>query len=836
MNQLDLNGAWRMRPTDGQRGRSEFANRDQVDEARYFDATVPGEVHLDLWRQGVIADPYVGANCLSARWVEEMIWSYRRTFEAPPEAVQPGAGAGARAWLVFEQLDLVAAIVLNGVEIGRQANVFHPCRIEVTGKLRPGTNVLAVHLDGGLYHIMDKPWTGMERGLDQRLTKRTWLRKPQCQFSWDWSTRLINVGITGPVRLEWTTEPVRADQFVALADLSADLQRGRLRGRWFVEGLDAQASPSPVELTVELLEAGVSSTQTFAVKPGLAPLEVALDVPHPKLWWPIGHGESHLHTVRATLKRDGRVIATVQRRVGFRHVRVNQDPHPRKGRYFNLEVNGRKIFCKGGNFVPADMIFQRIDDARYETLVERAIEANFNFLRVWGGGLYEADRFFDLCDERGILTWQEFIFACDKFPANDETFHKSVCVEAAYQLRRLAHHASLVVWCGNNEIEVGYWHWGYDKSGQILPDHALYHLTLPRIVRVEDDTRYYQPSSPFSPDGDDPAADHTGDQHPWTVGFANTDFRDYRRMICRFANEGGILGPTSLPTMLQCLPESQRQVQSWAWQVHDNSVDSWGEPSYPDAMIQQWLGMDVRKMSVEQYTYWAGLVQGEGLREYVDNFHRRIFDSGAAVFWMYNDCWPAVRSWTIVDYALRRTPAFWPVRRAMAPVNVVLAVEGDDVVVFGINETDEAVRAELRFGVMELAGRYAMDQRQAVTLPPGASTPIARVPLSSWTDRAGQAPFALLTRSGKLVARNRLFEPLFKDLRWPRANVAVHVETGRAIFTSDTFAWGVCLDLNGEQALADNFFDVYPGVPHEVAWPWDQPPRVLHVGNLPASP
>jgi len=823
IKELDLNGTWRARWADGQRGRLDHANREDVDEARYIDAKVPGEIHMDVWKQGWIKDPYVGTNCLAARWVEECIWSYRRFFTAPRAALK------GRAWLHFEGLDLAAKIVLNGQEIGKHANSFYPCRIEVTGKLNPGRNLLTVQLDGGLFHAAEKPVEGWGVGLDARLHKRHWLRKPQCQFSWDWSTRLINVGITKPVRLEWTSDTVRLDRFVPLVELSADLKTGTVRGRLFVEGLTDK--PCRATLTLEIPEARKKVTADVEIKPGLNPVEVALSVADPELWWPVGHGEQKLYTIRVSLSAGGRRIGERSARIGFRHVRINQDPHPDKGRYFIIEINGRKIFVKGGNFVPVDMIFPRADRQRYDKVTDLALEANFNLLRVWGGGLYESDDFFELCDEKGILVWQEFIFACAKFPVQDEAFHNSVKEEVRFNIRRLAPHPSLVIWCGNNEMEWGAWAWGYDR-GVVYPDHALFHLTIPRLLAEEDPGRYYQPSSPYSPDGLFPNADEAGDQHPWSVGMQNTDFRDYRKMMCRFPNEGGTLGPTSLPTMLACLPKDQRYVQSFAWQIHDNSVDSWGEPSYPDQMLTQWLGKDIRKLSIEEFTYWGGLLQGEALREYCENFRRRMFDTSSAVFWMYNDCWPATRSWTIVDYYLRRTPAFAAVRRALQPLHVIVAEVEDDIVVFGVNERSKPWSGTLRYGLFNLAGGLPMDQSLPADLPPNTSTRIASFKKREWKRPASSAAFAMLMEGDAVAARNRLLLPFFKDLKWAPPELKVRLDAGKAIFTSRTFVWGVCLDLDGRKPMSDNFFDVYPGIPHVIPWRGLRKPDVHFVGNL----
>ena len=414
----------------------------------------------------------------------------------------------------------------------------------------------------------------------------------------------------------------------------------------------------------------------------------------------MGHGAQPLYTVRATLAVGGEIVAEDSRRVGFRRVRVNQAPHPapQGGSYFIIEINNKPIFCKGGNLVPEDMIPARLDRARYETLVDRALEANFNLLRVWGGGVYESDDLYEICDARGVLMWQEFIFACAKYPTTDPEFLADVKREARYQVRRLAHHPSLVVWCGNNEMEEGAYHWGYEQ-GVAHPDYALFHMVLPIILKEEDGTRYYQPSSPYSPDLESPRRADMGDQHPWAIGGGNTEFHDYRALISRFPNEGGILGPTALPTVLACLPEGLRDpdapafpqgyksgagapgeaLRALAWDVHENASTFDGEQSTMNRMIERWTGQPIAGMTVADFVYWAGLVQGMGFHEYIRNFRRRMFSSAAAIFWMYNDCWPAIRSWTIVDYYQRRTPSFHPVRRAFAPLAVFIAVEDGKV-------------------------------------------------------------------------------------------------------------------------------------------------------------
>jgi beta-mannosidase len=483
--------------------------------------------------------------------------------------------------------------------------------------------------------------------------------------------------------------------------------------------------------------------------------------------------------------------------------------------------------------VPADPIVARITSGRYAALVRLALDAHFNLLRIWGGGLYECDVLYDLCDEKGILLWQEFIFACSRYPVPDEPFTKDVKNEAVFQVRRLAHHPALAVWCGNNEIEQGYWSWGYDRN-QVMPCHSLFHNILPRIVKAEDGSRFYLPSSPYSPDNEIPTADHTGDQHPWSVGFHNTDFRDYREMICRFPNEGGILGPTSLPTVEACLPAGQRKPGSFAWDLHDNSVTFWGNTRQPDAMLDQWLGLQAAGLSLPDYVYAGGLLQGEGLSEYIRNFRRRMFDSASAVFWMYNDCWPMVRSWTIVDYYLRKTPSYHPVKRAFQPLAVFLAREDGKVRVFGVNE-GAGWKGRLRFGLFALKGGYPLDRMIEASLPANASTLLGEFPEKAWLklgEKTHGAFAQLIAEDGTEASRDRLFLPFFKEMKWPKATVAVKRKGGKAIFTSSSFAWRVCLDLDGEKPYPDNFFDILPGIPVVLDWPAKLgAPKILRLGN-----
>jgi len=823
---LDLNGIWKVKGFDGQHGGPETFCREDADERTFIEAAVPGEIHLDLERAGWIPDCNIDLNAQSARWVEEQVWVYRTRFNVPGEVLRQ------RSWLVFEGLDLTAVIYLNGEEVGRHNNAFTPCRLDVTGKLREGENVLAVQIESGLYWAAEKQALGYSYGIENALTKRSWLRKPQYSFSWDWNARLINVGIWRPVRLEWT-DSARIDSLTVYPELADNHSQAQIHARVFVDNVHSE--PTKAVIRMKIPETGGIVEKEFELPIGVSRQDISVEIKNPRLWWPRPHGDQPLYTVECEIEIDGEVLDRAKRRTGIRSIRINMDPHPEVGEYFILEVNGRPIFAKGGNWVPADMIYARPGAARYRRLVELAVEANFNALRIWGGGVYADHAFLDACDEMGVLVWHDFIFACAQYPSDNPEFLNNVRGEITHIVRDLSPHPSLVVWCGNNEIEWGVWSWGFDRH-KAYPDYALYHLEIPRIINREDPSRPYWPSSPYSLDTRYPNDPTTGDQHPWHVTLKENgpNFWAYRDDVSRFSNEGGVLGASSPATLRQFIPEDQHYLFSPIWEFHDNACNYWGPRGIAYQIVQHWLGRTPEELAFKDYCFYSAVLQAEGLREYANNFRRRMFSSSSAIFWMYNDSWPVTHGWTIVDYYLRRKLAYHPVRRAFAPVYVIPVVEGDKVMIIGVNETPAPWKGEARYGLFQLAGGLPIDETIAVNLPPNAATIIGEMRRSRWdslgTDSTGA--FALLLKDHRPVAQNRVFVERFKDLKWVEARINVERKGEKAVFSSPTFVWAVCLDMDGEAPIADDVFDLLPGIEYEIDWPSDRPlPKVQRTAS-----
>ena len=794
-------------------------------------AAVPAPIHQVLTDAGIIEDINVGLNSLRARWVEEQFWIYRHTFTASAEA------ASQHAWLVFEHLEFEAIVRLNDVEIGRHVNANRPARFDVTGKLKAGENLIVVQISTGMHSNADKPTADYWCGHIGRLTKRHWLRKPQYQSGWDWSPRLMNVGILGDVTLQWSDAP-RMDQVTVFAMPSADLSSATITVRVTAEGIaDGEV---PATLRARIVETGQEVSIAAKIKKGEQRLELSATIDKPRLWWPIGHGEQFRYSIEVALDAAGQTQSAT-RRLGIRRVEMDQSPHPVEGRYCILKINNRPIFCKGGNWVPADQLYSTVNEARCRELVDLAVQANFNMLRIWGGGTFASDALCEACDEVGLLMWHDLLFACAQFPGQDPEFKAEVRAETAHAMRTLAHHACVVVWCGSNEIEQGDVEWGYHSSHTANPHYYMFHRELPNLANRESPAVLYWISSPFSPDVNKLPNDPTmGDQHPWavTLGQLASDWWDYRKRIDRFPNEGGVIGASTPATLRQFLPENERSLLSLSWDHHDNpcACQEYGSnwPGRAYQTVTFWTGIDPLTMSMDDYSFVSGLLHADGLVEYITNYRRRMFDSASAIFWMYNDSWPVTHGWTIVDYYRRKKLAYHPVRRAFAPVTVVAAEDGGTVSIYGVNDTPHDWSGEVRFGIFALAGGLPVDKAQPATLPANSSTVLASFPAAQWHKLGGASHgvFAVLLAGGSAIAQHRLFCERFKDLRFAQARIKLQLAGETLTLTSDAFAWGVCLDVDGERPLADNCVDLLPGIPYTMPWPAELgEPAVLRTGN-----
>lgn len=789
MKTISLDGSWDLTQTTGQR---KFVK---------CKAMVPGTVQQSL--EHIIGNPVYGNNVLAGRWVEEQLWYYQREFTLSSEDMKK------QLRVVFLGLDLTAEIYINDKHAGSHNNFYVPCALDITSFVHEGINTVRVEIESGINYASKKDTVGLypepwEFGY--HLHNRAWLRKPQCSFEWDWSPRCINVGIYKSCYIE-ISDGIFPKETSIYTNITDDYTEGTVSVRQYLQNYSGQRL---YKINIRVKEVDTVVELEGIASPGESYITAVINIEKPLLWNPVNYGSQNRYTIEIMLTDTltGNMITCITKKTAFRKVVINQESHPKSGGYFIVNINGNNIFTKGGNMVPADLIFSRLTRDIYDTLTDRALEANCNALRVWGGGIYETDDFYDLCDAKGILVWQDFINACGAYPAAETEFYENYKREIIHNVRRLSPYASLIIWSGNNEID-----WqarsllGNDKVKK-YPDAQLYYIVIPMILRSECDNRYYQPSSPFSPDGSDPNSNIIGDQHPWDIGFTDKDYYKYRSYECRFANEGGVLGSTSYPNTMACLEEDEAFIGSFSWELHNNTI-AINNPQ--TKLVKEKFGVDLTNALIKDYIYYAGLGQGEGLTEYILNFRRRMYDSASAIFWMYNDTWPATNSWTIVDYLRRRTPSFYPVKRAFESTAVDIVRTDDGFDVYAINEKLHAVHAELEYGSMGV-DKYIFNEKIDVILDANTSSVVAHIETDKYSD---SIPYAVLKSDEGKVTRRRLIEKAMTPASFDLSEIKVELEDDIAIYRSERLVLGVCIDLDGK-CLSDNFFDLYPGQPHTV--------------------
>jgi beta-mannosidase len=625
-------------------------------------ATVPGCVHTDLLAAGIIPDPYLDHNEDSQHWIGQSDWTYALGFDWEPDGT-------ARSDLVCAGLDTVAAITLNGTEVARTANMHRSYRFGVGSLLRPGRNELLIRFTSP-YTYADELRSTLGDRPNAYPEPFNLIRKMACNFGWDWGPRLVTAGIWRPIGLHsWRTG--RLDQIRPLVTVAGD--DGHVELHIALE----RADDEPVTVT-----ATVAGERASAIVPaGQRTVTLRLRVSDVERWWPRGHGGQRRYDLEVTLAdRTGARLDHWHRRIGFRSLRLDTTPDA-DGTPFTLVVNDKPIWVRGFNWIPDDCFPHRVDRARYATRIDQAAEAGANFLRVWGGGRYESEEFYDLADGLGMLVQQDFLFACAAYP-EEEPLAGEVAAEAREQVVRLAHHPSLVLWTGNNENIWGHadWDWIPELDGRTWGAGYYFDL-LPDIVAELDPTRPYWPGSPYSGSHDlhpnDPAH---GTTHIWDVW--NTD--DYTRYAAyrpRFVAEFGFQGPPTYSTLRRAIPSGAMDPDSPAMVHRQKAIDG---------NQKLLLGLSGHLPAPTRFDDWhwaTQLNQARAIRFGVEHLRSLHPLCTGAIVWQLNDCWPVI-SWSAVDGDGRRKPLWYALRRAFADRLLTVQPGPDGLDLVAVNDTD----------------------------------------------------------------------------------------------------------------------------------------------------
>ncbi|MGH8021811.1 MAG: beta-mannosidase, partial [Opitutaceae bacterium] len=717
-------------------------------------------------------------------------------------------------------------------------NMFIGHRWDVKALLRSGDNELRIRFDSAMEYIRTRRRSHQPREINDPVGRSTVIRKQQCQFGWDWGPRFVTAGIWRDIRLEgWTGNRLESvlikqihgeDGSVSL-ELLPELARKDARAtcRWLLElQVEDEEESEPSE----------SRSRIPALPPRLARQAgggARIEVLSPQLWWPNDHGPQSLYRLRVeVVAGDGGVIGEWEQRIGLRTIALDRskDEH---GETFRFVVNGRPIFAKGANWIPAHSFVATLEREDYARDLRSAALAHMNMIRVWGGGIYESEDFFDLCDELGLLVWQDFMFACTRYPAGKE-FLASVSEEAIYQVRRLRHRASLALWCGNNEV----FHCNpaeHRNDKKILAEyHALFHETLPKAVEAHDPATAYWPGSPWrgDPEPGHEAGEKRGDTHFWDVWHARHPVKDYEKYRFRFCSEFGMQSFCSPETQATFCPADDANVFGATMENHQKNRAG-------NQIILDYVSRRYRfPKGQDELIYLSQLNQAYCMQTGVEHWRRNMPHCMGALYWQINDCWP-VASWSSIEFTGHWKALHHVARRFFAPTLVTAHVPGDESPTIGnyrsttaglahiytVHDAPEPVRATLRWELFHFDGRLLLRGRRTVTLRCGESIEQKTLDLDPHMERHGRDNIYL--RIGLDAGRETLSEdtvlltrPRFLSLPKARTKATVRKagpQRFEITFKPSAFQHRFSFGFgNLAHHSSDNFFDLYPDKPKRV--------------------
>ena len=792
---LELDGEWEFR---------------RAPAGAWRPATVPGCVHADLLAEGLIEDPLAGAREGELRWIEEADWEYRTIFDVPRELLE-----SERLELDFQGLDTYAEISLNDSLLCRADNMFRRWRVPCEGLLRASGNVLRVYFRSPVKTV-EAAWNALDPKLPGG--PRVLTRKAAYQYGWDWAPRYVTSGVWRPVYL-------RAWGAARILDLEIVQKRVTERSAALAARFEIEASAAGrVALAVYFGDRSVANAAADLVA-GTNTVSVDFEVPEPRLWWTNGLGEPHLYHCLGELKSGGVAIDWAERWVGIRTIELVEE-RDAAGRSFSFRLNGVPLFIKGANYVPPDCFPSRVTPRQREYLVAAAADAGMNMLRVWGGGLYEDDSFYDLCDEYGILVWQDFMFACAMYPG-DEAFLANVEQEAVENVERLRGHACIALWCGNNESDEGWRHWGWQRelgisaadSLRIWGDYeTLFHVLLPSVVARCAPGTPYVPSSPRYGRAEARSLEE-GDSHYWGVWHDGEPFEILSEKIPRFMSEFGFQALPALST-IEGFAGAGETVDSSVLAAHQKHPRG-GE------IILSYMERSYRVPNdLASFAYVSQLLQAEGMKIGIEAERRAMPRCMGTMYWQLDDCWPAV-SWSSIDYYGVPKALYYFARRAYRDVLVSPVVENGAVRVYVVSDRQEPFDARVTLELVDFTGETVWRGERRTSIRERSARLLFEAELESFL--RGRAASRVVLRAtvrenGELLSENLLYFAPPKDLELPAprfvrslggASVAsvVEDESGYAVtLCPECLVKNVSLSIDGHDGIFDdNFFDMLPG-------------------------
>lgn len=764
-------------------------------DQNWLPAKVPGTVHLDLMTNKLIPDPFKDENEKKVQWVENEDWDYQTTFE-----ISSREFAYNNIDLVFNGLDTFSEIYLNGKLLKKTDNMFRKWEIPAKEYIKLGSNLLQVKFKSAVN-------TGKELAKKVPFTMpespRSFVRKAQYQFGWDWGPRLVTAGIWKDVKIEfWQKAKINTIQVQqkSLTDTLAEVSFN----------INVYAEEEGEYYSWFNFNRG---QRRFHLKKGMNTIQLPYEIKNPKIWQPNGRGKPDQYTTRITLyTKHGMVIRDTSVSYGLKNVELIQEKDE-KGKSFYFKVNGNPLYIKGTNWIPADSFSPRITKEKYQKLIKAAKEANMNMIRIWGGGIYEDEEFYKACDENGILVWQDFMFAGSFYPA-DNDFLNNVKEEVKDQVNRLQNHPSIALWCGNNEIDEAIVNWGYQKqfkyskqdSLQVWRDYKkLFHEVIPETLKenLAPEKNIYWESSPSIGWGHKESLTE-GDSHYWGVWWGEQPFEIYDEKVGRFMSEYGFQGmPTLATTKSMFSGVSDLDLQNPTIKAHEKHARGWD-------IINEYMKRDYPiPTGFVKYNYISQLLQARGMQIAIEAHRRAKPYNMGTLYWQLNDCWPVV-SWSSIDYLGNWKAFHYQAKRSFEPVLVSVAETDKAYDIYFISDLLKEINSDTKFELIDFDGKQLWKSNSTQLIKADVSDKIFSIKKTD-LPKVDFSKTVLKISSGyggeTVVKLFFLAKP--KDLKLQKSNIIIkkisptEIEISTDVLAKDVY-------LIGDAHFSDNFFDLLP--------------------------
>ena len=764
-------------------------------------AQVPGSVYHDLLQAGKIPDPFYRDNEMRVLPLMEKNFHYSRRFTVEPELLESD-----RVLLRCEGLDTLAAVFINDRPVGRADNMHRIWEFDVKALLRPGENRIEVRFASPTKYIREAYARSPADGSSDAMVGFPLLRKAHCMFGWDWGPRLPDAGIWREIRL-LGIRSARIRDVLVLQEHTAD--RVNLRVQTHLE----RCGPGDARVQVRILG------PEGAVYSGSGE-DCEICIPDPKLWWPAGFGEQPLYRVEVRLSRADALLDSWERRIGLRTMTVSR----RKdewGESFCHCVNGVDVFAMGADYIPEDNLLPRVNPARTRRLLEDARAANMNCVRVWGGGCYPDDSFYDICDELGLLVWQDFMFACAVYNLTED-FEENIRAEFVDNIRRLRHHASLALWCGNNEMEqfvaVGEW---VSSKRQVADYIKMYEYLIPKVLKVEDPQAFYWPASPSSGGSfDEPQDPDRGDVHYWDVWHGLKPFTDYRNYLFRYVSEFGFQSFPCRETIESFTAPEDRNIFSYVMEKHQRNASANGRIVAYLSQMYRYPG------DLDSLIYASQLLQAQAMQYGVEHWRRHRGHCMGAVIWQLNDCWP-VASWSSIDYYGHWKALHYCARRFFAPVLISCHEEGIlsqntnvNAEPFPLkqsarlnisNETRESFRGTVCWSLRRSDASVIREGSLPVEVPALSALWLEEQDFSGEDGYGCYYAYALSDAAGRPVGGGTVLFCPPKHFRFADPQLSARREDDEIVVSAKAYARSVEIRCGADVLLEDNYFDMNAG-------------------------